>query len=122
MGSPSKRGRQHHTICPCLSISALTEQLPMRPRSRFRNVPSSCELRRQCPQPFEELGGSGGAEGGLRGPGSNLDRNALPGIDENEGILVGHVISCEHRPPARKWLLFEEIRDGGSLVAADRLH
>src|SRR5215470_3087903 len=121
-GSPSKRGRQHHTICPCRSISALTEQLPMRPRSRFRNVPLSCELHRQSPQPFEELGGSGGPEGRVRGSRADLDRNAVPGIDENEGVLVGHVIPGEHRSPARKWLLFEEICDGGALVAADRLH
>src|SRR5712671_90123 len=121
-GSPSKRGRQHHTICACLSISALTEQLPMRPRSRFCNVPSSCELRRQSPQPFEELGGSGGPERGVRGARADLDRNAIPGIDQNKGILVGHVIPGEHRAPAREWRLFEEIRDGGPLVAADRLY
>src|SRR5215468_8504051 len=121
-GSPSKRGRQHHTICPCLSISALTEQLPMRPRSRFCNVPSPCELRRQPPQPFEELGGSRGPEGGVRRSRSDLDRNAIPGIDQNKGILVGHVIAGEHRASASEWRLLEEIRDRGPLVAADRLH
>src|SRR5260370_19397833 len=83
---------------------------------------SSCELRRQSPQPFEELGGSGGPERGVRGSGSDLDRNAIPGIDQNEGILVGHVIPGEHRAPARERLLFEEIRHSGPLLPADRLH
>src|SRR5260370_20051091 len=83
---------------------------------------SSCEWRRQSAQPFEDLGGSGGPEGGVRGSGADLDRNAIPGIDQNKGILVGHVIPGEHRAPAREWLLFQEIRYRGPLVAADRLH
>src|SRR5207245_2316512 len=109
-------GRQHHTICPSLSISALTEQLPMRPRLRFRNVPSSCcELRRQPPQPLEEGGGSGGSIGGRGGARADLDGDAVAGVHENEGVLVGDVIAGEHRPPAGERLLFEKIRDGGAL-------
>src|SRR5215831_19830440 len=84
--------------------------------------PSSPELRRQLPQPCEELHSSGGPIGCMRHFRADLDRNAISGIDQNKGILIGHVIPGKHRSPAREWLLVEEIGDGGPLAASNCLY
>ena len=69
----------------------------------------------------EEFSGPGRAVGRVGFARADLDRYAVPGVDENEGILVGDIVSGKNRPPAGERLLVEEIGDGCPLVAANGL-
>ena len=52
---------------------------------------------------------------------ADLDRNAVPGVDQDESVFVGHVVSRKNRPPAGERLLAEIVGNGCPFVAADGL-
>jgi hypothetical protein len=85
-------------------------QFPISPRSRLCNGRLSFELARQLAEPFEEFSGPGRAVGRVGFTRADLDRHAVPGVDENESILVGDVVSCKNRPPAGTGEFLEWLR------------